>query len=58
MLKNQFQIEVLEVTQKEWQEIIDIMAEIIRIPARLIMRLEGPDIEVFVSSNSEHSCSK
>ncbi len=36
-----------------WQEIVDIMAELIGIPAGLIMRLNEPDIEVFVSSQTE-----
>ena len=53
MLNNQIQIEVPEGTQKTWQEIVDITAEIIKIPASLIMRLKGLDIEVFVSSKSE-----
>lgn len=35
-----------------WQEIVDLMAEIIDIPAGLIMRLNDPDIEVLVSSRS------
>ena len=33
-----------------WQEICDILAEIADIPAALIMRLTGNDIEVFVAS--------
>ena len=36
-----------------WQEIVDIMAELIGIPAALIMRLKEPDIEVFVSSRTD-----
>lgn len=53
MLNNDVKIEIPEVTQKIWQEIVDIMAEIIGIPAGLIMRLKGPDIEVFVSNKSD-----
>ena len=53
MLNNQVQIEVPEVTRNAWQEIVDITAEIIGIPAGLIMRLKGSDIEVLVASNSE-----
>ena len=53
MLENEVEIEVPEATQKTWQEIVDLMAEIIGIPAGLIMRLRGPDIEVFVSSRSK-----
>ncbi|MGD8980047.1 MAG: GAF domain-containing protein [Desulfobacterales bacterium] len=47
------QIEIPENTLKKWQNIIDIMAELIGIPAALIMRLVESDIEVFVSSRSE-----
>jgi len=36
-----------------WQEIVDILANIINIPAGLIMRVNDPEIEVFVSSNGE-----
>ena len=53
MLKNEVQIEIPKATLETWQEIVDILAEIIGIPAGLIMRLSGPDIEVFVSSKSE-----
>jgi len=53
MLSNEVQIKIPEVTLKAWQEIVDIMAELIGIPAGLIMRLKGADIEVFVSSHSE-----
>jgi GAF domain-containing protein len=38
---------------RNWQEIVDILAEMGGIPAALIMRLRDPDIEVFVSSHSE-----
>ncbi len=47
------QIELPEETLKKWQSVVDIMAELIGIPAALIMRLLETDIEVFVSSNSE-----
>ena len=39
----------------DWQEIVDIMAEIFNIPAALIMRLIGSEIEVFISSKSENN---
>ncbi len=48
-----FQIEVPEESLKKWQKIVDIMAELIGIPAALIMRLVESDIEVFVSSRSD-----
>ena len=37
----------------EWQPIVDMMARITRVPAGLIMRLDDPDIEVYVSSEPE-----
>ncbi len=36
-----------------WQEIANTLAEIIHVPAALIMRVSPPHIEVFVSSKSE-----
>ncbi len=45
--------EIPEATRRTWQEIVDIMAGIIGIPAALIMRITGPDIEVFVASGTE-----
>jgi GAF domain-containing protein len=53
MLKNEVQIEVPQSTLETWQSIVDILAEIVGIPAALIMRLNDPDIEVFVASRSE-----
>ncbi len=41
--------EIPEDILKKWQTIVNIMAELIGIPAALIMRLVEPDIEVFVS---------
>jgi GAF domain-containing protein len=38
---------------KNWQEIADILAAMVGIPAALIMRFTDPYIEVFVSSSSE-----
>ena len=38
---------------KNWQVLVDLMAEIIGVPAGLIMRIKGSDIEVFVSSKSQ-----
>lgn len=46
------QVEIPESIFKKWQNIVDIMAEIIGVPAALIMRLEGSELEVFVSSQS------
>jgi len=36
-----------------WQDIVNLLARMIKVPAALIMRVEQPDIEVFVASNSE-----
>jgi PAS domain S-box-containing protein len=42
----------LEIVRK-WQEIVDLLAEIVHVPSALIMRVEPPNIKVFVSSESE-----
>ncbi|WP_022666965.1 GAF domain-containing protein [Desulfospira joergensenii] len=47
------EIEIPEPIAEKWQDIVDIMAELIGIPAALIMRRTQSDAEVFVSSNSE-----
>jgi len=44
-------IEISKDILNNWQEIVDILAEIIQIPAALIMRYTKPHIEVLVSSN-------
>lgn len=53
MIDEKVKIEVPEDIQANWQEIANILAEIVRIPVALIMRFLDPAIEVFVSSNSE-----
>ena len=40
-----------ELVQK-WQEIVDVIAEIIHVPSALVMKVEPPNIKVFVSSVS------
>ena len=40
-----------QVIQK-WQEIVDLLAEVLRVPSALIMKVEPPSIRVFVSSES------
>jgi PAS domain S-box-containing protein len=40
-----------EIVQK-WQEIVNIIAEIIHVPSALVMKVEAPNIKVFVSSES------
>ncbi|MFQ5753551.1 MAG: PAS domain S-box protein [bacterium] len=37
----------------KWQGIVDLIAEIVQVPAALIMKVEPPEITVFVSSQSE-----
>jgi hypothetical protein len=41
-----------EINLKKLQSIVDIMASLLKVPAGLIMRLEGEHIEVFVTSKS------
>src|SRR5262245_66683392 len=36
----------------KWQEIVNIIAEIIHVPSALVMKVEPPNIKVFVSSES------
>jgi PAS domain S-box-containing protein len=40
-----------EIIQK-WQEMVNLLAEVIRIPAALVMKVEPPSIKVLVSSES------
>ena len=37
----------------KWQEIVDLTAEIMHVPSALIMRVEPPNIKVFVSSETK-----
>ncbi len=53
MIKNEVNIEVPTDILKNWQEIANIMAKMVGIPAALIMRCVDTYIEVFVSSYSE-----
>ncbi len=48
-------IEIPQDTLKKLQNIVDIMAELMNIPAALIMRLVDTDIEVFLSSQSDNN---
>lgn len=47
------QLELPAKTLDKWQQIADIIAELIGVPAALIIRLVESDIEVFVSSKSD-----
>jgi len=40
-------------TIESWQRIVDLMAEMLDVPAGLVMRVTSEDIEVFVSSHTE-----
>lgn len=39
-------------TRSVWQEIVNILADLLSIPAGLIMQLQGPRIQVFAASES------
>ncbi len=43
---------VPDAIMKKWQNVVDIMARLIDVPAGLIMRIIEPDIQVFVSSRT------
>lgn len=45
-------IEIPADSLAEWQSIVDITARIVGVPAGLIMRLDDPDLEVYVSSDT------
>ena len=51
-MQHKIQIRVPATKLEDWQEIVDILAQLFEIPAALVMRLQEPDIEVFVSSRS------
>jgi len=40
-----------EILQK-WQEIVNVVAEIVHVPSALVMKVEAPNIKVLVSSES------
>jgi PAS domain S-box-containing protein len=46
-------IEVPSEIIRKWQEIVDLLAEIMHVPSASIMRVDPPHIKVFVSSTSE-----
>ncbi|MFP4532024.1 MAG: GAF domain-containing protein, partial [Desulfobacterales bacterium] len=53
MINEKIEINVPIDIQANWQEIINIMAQLCEVPVALIMRLRETDIEVFLSSKSE-----
>ena len=38
---------------RKWQEIVNLTAEIMHVPSALVMRVEPPNIKVFVSSDTK-----
>src|SRR4029077_6042032 len=46
-------IEVPPETVRKWQEIVNLLAEIMHVPSASIMRVDPPHIKVFVSSTSK-----
>jgi PAS domain S-box-containing protein len=46
-------IQIPSQTVQKWQDIVDLLAEILRVPSALVMKVEPPNIKVFVSSESE-----
>lgn len=46
-------LEISDDVLEKWQDIVDIMATIVGVPAGLIMRVIDPEIEVYVSSKSK-----
>lgn len=53
MINDEIKIDVPTNILENWQEIVNILAELANIPVALIMRFVATEIEVFVSSNSE-----
>lgn len=53
MSVEKFKMEIPENIIENWQEIVNILAEIIEVPAGLIMKYDDPEIVVLVSSNSK-----
>ena len=41
--------------QKKWQNILDLIAEILKVPSGLIMKMDRDKIEVFLSSNTPNN---
>ena len=48
-------LNVPEPILQKWQGIVDLMAELVGVPAGLVMRIAENDIEVFVSSKTEEN---
>src|SRR6202045_4922305 len=48
-----YSIEVPSEIVRKWQEIVNLLAEIMHVPSASIMRVDPPHIKVFISSTSE-----
>jgi GAF domain-containing protein len=46
-------IEIPSHIVRKWQEMMDLVAEIMHLPSALIMKVESPNIRVFVASESK-----
>ncbi len=46
-------IDIPQVVTDKWQEITNLLAELVQVPAALVMRIEPPEISVFVASKSQ-----
>jgi transcriptional regulator with GAF, ATPase, and Fis domain len=46
-------VEIPNATLENWQDIIDILADVNNIPSALVMRISGTDLEVLLSSQSK-----
>jgi PAS domain S-box-containing protein len=46
-------IQIPAPTIQKWQDIIDLLAEILHVPSALVMKVDPPTIKVFVSSESK-----
>ena len=50
---NEYGIEIDDNLMQQWQAIVDIIANIMDVPAALIMRIVGSDIEVFIANSGD-----
>jgi GAF domain-containing protein len=48
-----YPIEVEEEIVVKWQHVVETMADLLHVPAGLVMRIHGSDIEVFVASQTQ-----
>ena len=46
-------IDIPQMVIDKWQEITNLLAELVQVPAALVMRVEPPEISVFVTSKSQ-----